>query len=177
MAEESYQRIQAEILDNIEEIDSSLVQFDVLIEDLSNQRRLLDSLKENFDGVEWSYSHPVLSADAWKTASITNAVVNMDPVLVADLADMYAVQEMYTQFGFKFFDRAAELARYRDDRMVLIEIIETHYIISKSIALNLRRGYADFIDEYGLSRETGKYGGFREWSTKRTCNRSTNQRA
>lgn len=151
LAADSYQRIQREIQDNIAELDSSLIEFDQFIEDIKTERSRLDSLGVNYEEVSWSYSHPVLSIDAWKAATITNAVLNMDPDLVEDLADVYAVQEMYMEFGFKFFDRAAEMARFRDDPGIMIDIIATHYTISKSIALSLREGYRDFLEEYPIA--------------------------
>ncbi|MEQ9299124.1 MAG: hypothetical protein RIF33_11190 [Cyclobacteriaceae bacterium] len=151
LAADSYQRIQREVQDNIAELDSSLIEFDRFIEEIKAEQSLLDSLGDNYKEVSWSYSHPVLSIDAWKAATITNAVLNMDPDLVEDLADVYAVQEMYMEFGFKFFDRAAEMARFRDDPETMIEIIQTHYAISKSIAKSLREGYGDFLEEYPLA--------------------------
>lgn len=153
LAEDSYRRIQREIKDNIAELDSSLVEFDQYIDEIGTERVLLDSLGDAYGTLNWSYSHPVLSIDAWKTATITNAVLNMDPDLVEDLADVYAVQEMYMEFGFKFFDRAAELSRFRDDPETMIGIIQTHYVISKSIAQSLRDGYRDFLEDYPFEDE------------------------
>lgn len=153
LAEDSYRRIQREIKDNVAELDSSLVEFDQYIEEIGTERVLLDSLGDAYGTLNWSYSHPVLSIDAWKTATITNAVLNMDPDLVEDLADVYAVQEMYMEFGFKFFDRAAELSRFRDDPETMIGIIQTHYVISKSIAQSLRDGYRDFLEDYPFEDE------------------------
>jgi hypothetical protein len=150
LAADSYQRIQREVEDNITELDSSLLEFDQFIEKIKAERALLDSLGDHYNRVSWSYSHPVLSIDAWRTATITNAILNMDPDLVEDLADVYAVQEMYMEFGFKFFDRAAEMARFRDDPEIMIEIIQTHYAISKSIAESLREGYGDFVEQYPI---------------------------
>ncbi len=150
LAKDSYERIQREIDDNIAELDSSLVEFDRYIEEIQNEKLQLDSLGVEYKGVSWSYSHPVLSIDAWKAATITNAVLNMDPDLVEDLADVYAIQEMYMEFGFKFFDRAAEMARFRDDPETMIEIIRSHFEISKSIAQSLRKGYGDFLEEYPI---------------------------
>ncbi len=148
LAEDSYQRIKNEINDNVLELDSSLVEFDKYLEEIASEKKLLDSLGDDYEGVNWTYAHPVLSIDAWKAATITNAVLNMDPDLVEDLADVYAIQEMYMEFGFNFFDRVAEMARFRDNPKILIEIIQTHFAISKSIAQSLRKGYQDFLDEY-----------------------------
>lgn len=148
LATDSYQRIKNEINDNVAELDSSLVEFDQYLEQIAKEKVLLDSLADDYKGVNWEYAHPVLSIDAWKAATITNAVLNMDPDLVEDLADVYAIQEMYMEFGFNFFDRVAEMARFKDEPRILIEIIQTHYSISKSIAQSLRNGYQDFLDEY-----------------------------
>ncbi len=148
LAEDSYQRIKKEINDNVLELDSSLVEFDKYLEAIASEKKLLDSLGDDYEGVNWTYAHPVLSIDAWKAATITNAVLNMDPDLVEDLADVYAIQEMYMEFGFNFFDRVAEMARFKDNPKILIEIIQTHFAISKSIAQSLRKGYQDFLDEY-----------------------------
>ena len=93
LADDSTGRIQNEIRANLDEIDTSIKEFDSLISDIQNQRKRLDSLGNDFDGVEWAYSHPVLSNDAWTTATITNAVLYMDHDLVEDMADLYTVQE------------------------------------------------------------------------------------
>ena len=146
LAEDSLDRIRAEMNDNRQEIDSTILQFAEVISHLSMQAKAIDSL--GVTEISWGYSHPVLSSDSWTTATITNAVIHMDPDLVEDLADIYAVQEMYSEFGFKFFDRVAELARFRDEPDILIEILQSHYNISNSIAQSLQRGYEDFLAEH-----------------------------
>jgi len=147
MAHDSLIRIRQEVKDNIEELDSAFVSFEEGLKVIRDQKEALDSLGE-IDGLDWGYSHPVLSIDAWKTATLTNAVVYMDPEIVADLADIYQIQEMYMQFGFKFFDRMPELALYRDDLEMLIEILEMHYNISNSLARSLHNGYQSFLEAH-----------------------------
>lgn len=74
----------------------------------------------------------------------------MDQDVAMDKADVYSVQQMYMAFGFKFFDRTAELARCRDDPENVIAISRMHYAISKSTPQSSRKGYRNFLEDYTL---------------------------
>ncbi|MBV6644672.1 MAG: hypothetical protein KI790_04450 [Cyclobacteriaceae bacterium] len=147
LAEGSFDRIQQEIIRNTEELKTSLQEFDNRIEAIATKKGELVETGTIAD-MSWSYAHPVLAINAWKTAAITQAVLHMEPDQVEQLADIYSIQEMYMEFGFKFFDRVPEMSRFKNEPDVMIEIIETHYAISRSIAETLLTGYQEFLEEY-----------------------------
>lgn len=117
LAVSSLKALQAELMQNQESLENNMVSNQL---EVAEMRADLDSLKavgiENMSSVTVGINQTILQKSAWEMAILSGSTRQFDTTLLAELTQIYGLQELYDEMSVSYFKELGSVQFYKPDQ-------------------------------------------------------------
>ena len=152
MAEEMQQKIVLEVEENRKDLEEDISANEELLPQLQKLVAQLKSNEEDITNVTLGMVYSTLRSTAWQTANLTGALQHMDQEIVMEIADLYAVQEIYLEVGMAYIQQIGSIELNKEsNRLPAAETNINQIKLSNQLGETLLALYQEFLEKYKTS--------------------------
>lgn len=138
----------------ISECERNLIKLDSVFSKNQGYAEYLDSLvrlePEDITGFYFTFEFELLTNGAWQIAQNNTDINRLDPEFLLNAADLYHMQDFYTEFSSNVFQNVGNTLIQKDKVSNANMAISMYYNVNVmfNAATDLKKSYKEFLEKY-----------------------------